>query len=309
MKRAVLFLLTPLLFLLAACGGGSSYNPGAPNGWEADGTKWWIEGVDTSVAFRDLTSLQTMDVGASYAPFGAGQVLSSIRQSLIRAYRNHPEVVDSLFTLRVAPQIEDNFEGRDQEELKREAYQTLTKYFQERAVLIFGEAYGRKATALRLFRERGYEATTMRAIAKEAGVSVGNAYYYFGSKRDLYLAVVKDGDPGQRVAGVVVLDHEAPEAYGTVPWAIETSPEEVLVVHVLGVAPEFLRQGVARFLVDAALDVARQKGCRTVRLDAYVENTPARELYASHGFTDLGVHTVRYEGTDLNRFHLFERVL
>ncbi len=40
-------------------------------------------------------------------------------------------------------------------------------------------------TALRLFRERGYEATTMRAIATEAGVSVGNAYYYFASKEDL----------------------------------------------------------------------------------------------------------------------------
>lgn len=40
-------------------------------------------------------------------------------------------------------------------------------------------------TALRLFRERGYEATTMRAIATEAGVSVGNAYYYFASKEEL----------------------------------------------------------------------------------------------------------------------------
>jgi AcrR family transcriptional regulator len=39
--------------------------------------------------------------------------------------------------------------------------------------------------ALRLFRERGYEATTMRAIAQEAGVSTGNAYYYFGSKEEL----------------------------------------------------------------------------------------------------------------------------
>jgi AcrR family transcriptional regulator len=36
--------------------------------------------------------------------------------------------------------------------------------------------------ALRLFREQGYEATTMRAIAKEAGVATGNAYYYFGSE-------------------------------------------------------------------------------------------------------------------------------
>lgn len=34
-------------------------------------------------------------------------------------------------------------------------------------------------TAMRLFQERGYDKTTMRAIAQEAGVSVGNAYYYF----------------------------------------------------------------------------------------------------------------------------------
>jgi AcrR family transcriptional regulator len=40
-------------------------------------------------------------------------------------------------------------------------------------------------TALRLFEERGYDRTTMRAIAKEAGVSVGNAYYYFDSKEHL----------------------------------------------------------------------------------------------------------------------------
>jgi AcrR family transcriptional regulator len=39
--------------------------------------------------------------------------------------------------------------------------------------------------ALALFRTRGYEATTMRAIAERAGVSTGNAYYYFGSKEEL----------------------------------------------------------------------------------------------------------------------------
>ncbi|QMU73084.1 TetR family transcriptional regulator [Streptacidiphilus sp. P02-A3a] len=40
-------------------------------------------------------------------------------------------------------------------------------------------------TAMRLFQERGYDKTTMRAIAAEAGVSVGNAYYYFESKEFL----------------------------------------------------------------------------------------------------------------------------
>jgi len=42
--------------------------------------------------------------------------------------------------------------------------------------------------ALEIFHEHGYEVTTMRAIAKRAGVSLGNAYYYFGSKEHLIQA-------------------------------------------------------------------------------------------------------------------------
>ena len=40
-------------------------------------------------------------------------------------------------------------------------------------------------TAVRLFAEQGYDRTTMRGIAREAGLSVGNAYYYFPSKEHL----------------------------------------------------------------------------------------------------------------------------
>jgi len=36
--------------------------------------------------------------------------------------------------------------------------------------------------ALELFRRRGYEQTTMRAVARRAGLSLGAAYHYFASK-------------------------------------------------------------------------------------------------------------------------------
>ena len=42
--------------------------------------------------------------------------------------------------------------------------------------------------ALRLFEAGGYDATTMRAIADEAGVSLGSAYYYFSGKEELVQA-------------------------------------------------------------------------------------------------------------------------
>lgn len=44
------------------------------------------------------------------------------------------------------------------------------------------------ASAMTLFRRDGYDRTTMRAVATEAGVSVGNAYYYFSSKEHLVQA-------------------------------------------------------------------------------------------------------------------------
>ena len=43
-------------------------------------------------------------------------------------------------------------------------------------------------SALDLLQDHGYEKTTMRAIAKRAGVSLGNAYHYFGSKELLIQA-------------------------------------------------------------------------------------------------------------------------
>jgi AcrR family transcriptional regulator len=41
--------------------------------------------------------------------------------------------------------------------------------------------------ALDLFQQRGYDATTMRAIADHAGVSLGSSYHYFPSKEHLVL--------------------------------------------------------------------------------------------------------------------------
>jgi len=41
--------------------------------------------------------------------------------------------------------------------------------------------------ALDLFQERGYDATTMRAIAERAGASLGSSYHYFPSKEHLVL--------------------------------------------------------------------------------------------------------------------------
>ncbi|MCX5050581.1 MULTISPECIES: TetR family transcriptional regulator [unclassified Streptomyces] len=75
-----------------------------------------------------------------------------------------------------------------------------TKSEQTRALIL--------ETAMRLFQERGYEKTTMRAIAQEAGVSVGNAYYYFAGKEHLIQGFYDRLAAEHRVAIREVLDRE-----------------------------------------------------------------------------------------------------
>ncbi|WP_069763536.1 TetR/AcrR family transcriptional regulator [Streptomyces sp. LUP47B] len=69
-----------------------------------------------------------------------------------------------------------NNDGPDEGSTPSKSDQT-SKSEQTRALIL--------ETAMRLFQERGYDKTTMRAIAQEAGVSVGNAYYYFAGKEHL----------------------------------------------------------------------------------------------------------------------------
>jgi AcrR family transcriptional regulator len=50
--------------------------------------------------------------------------------------------------------------------------------------------------ALELFREKGFEQTTMRDIAAKAGVALGGAYYYFSSKEAIVLAFYHEMQEG-----------------------------------------------------------------------------------------------------------------
>ncbi|GAA4120882.1 helix-turn-helix domain-containing protein [Nocardioides fonticola] len=58
------------------------------------------------------------------------------------------------------------------------------------------------AAARRLFVERGYEETSMAALAQEAGVAGNTLYWYFTDKDDLLLAVL------DAVVGEALADYE-----------------------------------------------------------------------------------------------------
>ena len=74
---------------------------GPPDGWQADGDRWWAPGADTSAAFRDLSSLEAMGIERPSNEF-AGWV----QEQLLPIYRSNPEVADSVYTAGFVPELE-----------------------------------------------------------------------------------------------------------------------------------------------------------------------------------------------------------
>ena len=88
------------------------------------------------------------------------------------------------------------------------------------------------SAARKLIAEQGVEASSMRAIVKEAGTSIGNAYFYFSNKNALLDAVVEaiatpiwhfsdkvqqDFPPGVERLGVSIYLNTLPAISGAIP--------------------------------------------------------------------------------------------
>jgi AcrR family transcriptional regulator len=64
---------------------------------------------------------------------------------------------------------------------------------------------------IRLFRERGYNDVSIRALAAEAGCSTANLYHHFSSKYEIFVSII-EGAMGHHQAGLdrALAEHDEP---------------------------------------------------------------------------------------------------
>ncbi len=140
-------LLLLVVVLLFGCLPEKTVETGPPEGWQAEDMRWWRTDIDTTGVFRDLETLASMRVADAGAPYVATPNLArqratqrqwfkrAVKQSLIRLYRNEPEVVDSLFERHITPMLDgvklSANPRAEVERFKRKSYLFLHKnYFQ-----------------------------------------------------------------------------------------------------------------------------------------------------------------------------------
>lgn len=134
------------MLLMGGCGGPEPTAP--PDGWETAEDRWWTADVDTSEAFRDLSSLMAMGITSANVDEVAAtradarrsgllqdQFTSSLLQRLEPILRNNPDEVYAIFQEHIAPEIEEmNIQGSINEatrDYRREAYNTIRRHYRE----------------------------------------------------------------------------------------------------------------------------------------------------------------------------------
>ena len=114
---------------------------------------------------------------------------------------------------------------------------------------------------------------------------------------------------GETVAGAMAVTMSQPAEYHPVEWGIGAKDEEVSVIHILGVNPDYQGKGLGKALIDAAVRIAREEGKLACRLDALASNIPAHRMYESKGFAYRGTQRWYAENTGWTDFFLYEYIL
>ena len=114
---------------------------------------------------------------------------------------------------------------------------------------------------------------------------------------------------GARIAGAMVLNHEYNESYKNYRWQTAAEDSELLIIHALGVHPDYHGKGYAKAMVRKAIELAGETGMKAIRLDVLGGNFPAENLYRGFGFQYVATLQMYYEDTGWADFRLYEYVL
>jgi GNAT superfamily N-acetyltransferase len=136
---------------------------------------------------------------------------------------------------------------------------------------------------LRVWRAEAGEAADVARLIAEFGAWFGNHAPGEGAVR-ASVERIMSGDDGEYLLGAV--------DEGGVPagvcqlrfrWSVWKSAEDCWLED-LFVREDARRSGLGRALVEAALERARERGCKRIELDVNEDNGAARALYEACGF-------------------------
>ena len=109
------------------------------------------------------------------------------------------------------------------------------------------------------------------------------------------------------IGGVAVLDASQPPEWSSAAWSHQEGA--FLVIHAFAIAPHLQGRGHGEFLLAFCEDVARRRGCRSIRIDAFSENSGVLRFWKRHGYGFRGEVRFASKPAGHQRYYCYEKSL
>ena len=113
---------------------------------------------------------------------------------------------------------------------------------------------------------------------------------------------------GETIVGAMAVTMFQGEDYHAIAWSQALADDEVAVIHILAVNPDYQGRGIGAQLVCEAISLAKANGMKAIRLDALASNLPAHKLYERLGFVYRGKQHLYAANTGWTDFFFFEHL-
>lgn len=100
------------------------------------------------------------------------------------------------------------------------------------------------------------------------------------------------------IVAAAKIDRQQVDVYADCDWKYPAKDSEVLVLHTLVVDPKESGRGHGRAFVAFYEQLARELGCKCLRMDTNERNRAARRLYSRLGYREAGILPCRFNGIE-----------
>ena len=123
--------------------------------------------------------------------------------------------------------------------------------------------------------------------------------------RDDLFVLEDDG----KICGTGILNKIQVDSYAEGHWEHEVPDERVCVLHTLVIDPDSAGKGYGRAFIEYYETYAQENGCTELRIDTNARNAVARAMYKKHGYTEIGIVPMVFNGIEDVQLVLLEKYL
>lgn len=99
------------------------------------------------------------------------------------------------------------------------------------------------------------------------------------------------------------------EDYDPVHWDETIDKADIMTIHIIAVNPDYQHRGIAKYMLNRGIDLAKENNKQAIRLDTFLCNTRAQHMYESFGFIHRGTQNLYTRNAGNMDFVYYEYII